>query len=226
MDYMMRVMLAQAAGGGGGGSLYDDEFSTGSTIDTAGTRYASAIPWTLRNTGAATYGVSGGLLTVVAPTVGGGLTIDLKWSLFTLPAGASRWRTSLNMVTAAQNFRYMGIGYRRSSDGWWEGIGLSCDSFGAASSQVRRGAGYTSWAATDADTAIGTTSPVFEIERTAAPSYIWRYSTDGGASFTTQATGDQFEGTGGAAPDEIGIFVSGGTVSSTTGTFDWFRRMA
>lgn len=86
-DSSQATGLAWAApGGGGGGSspfnvsidthtstpgnLANDEYETGSTIDTTGGRFASAIPWTIHNAGAGVNAVVNGSLFLSANAAG------------------------------------------------------------------------------------------------------------------------------------------------------------
>lgn len=99
----------------------NDEFETGSTIDTAGTRYASATPWTAFNISTATTAISYGSLALLpvntaANTVNGysqpisGATWAYTTKIATTPNGGSAFGIFLATAAgAAGKFIYLNI---------------------------------------------------------------------------------------------------------------------
>lgn len=228
MDYMMRVMLAASGtggGGGGGGSLWDDFFSTGSNVDTAGIRFTSAKPWTKQNYGTSTDSVSGGQLAIT--TQGSANLQDPRIITESLSGAGSTWRFRCGVASLSTDANYNGIGMmlRESATGKILSYGFVMDA-SLRQLQIRRQpGGFSSWTGNYnlVATSFGSYyTGELEIENTGTnlifrrlESGIWtqRQSILLTADFTT-------------APDQIGMWVNGPTSTSAVGVFDYWQRVA
>lgn len=210
---------AGGGGGGGGGTAYDDDFATGSSIDTTGARFAGANPWTKLNAGASTYAVTGGQL-VLTPEEDGNF-MNPRLAVQTPPAGDWAFRTYCTSASAA-NYAGLGLVLRESGSGKLLCFGLGDD--GGLLYQVRRLTSYTGWFANYGSTAAANPS-YLEVARTGS-NLIFRYSTDD-VTYTTYITVAQTTDFT-TAPDQIGLWAQAKTVGGTTqvATFDRFWKAA
>lgn len=225
---MLRVMLAASGGGGGGGgggsSLWDDFFSTGSALDTAGTRFTSAKPWTKQNFGTSTESVSGGQLSIT--TQGSGNLQDPRIATESLSGAGSTWRFRCGLASLSTNANYNGLGMvlRESSSGKILCYGHVRDS-GVEELQIRRQpGGYSSWTANYSGTS---NSPPFytaelEIENDGTNLIFRRLESGVWFTRTTVLLTADFT----TAPDQIGVWANGPTSTPTTAVFDYWQRVA
>lgn len=214
------LSASSAGGGGGGGTLWDDEFNTGSALDTAGTRFASAKPWTKQNFGTSTDSVGSDQLTIT--TQASANLQDPRIATQAVPAGTA-WKFRLSCQSLSTNANYNGLGMvlRESGTGKLLCYGLVRDA-AVEQLQTRRQTGYTTWAANY--NLIATSSPFYtddlEIERSGSSLIFRRY--ESGAWFTRQtiAVTDDFT----TEPDQIGLWANGPTSTSAVAVFNWWRR--
>jgi hypothetical protein len=220
---LIAMMLAASSGGtGAGGTIWDDDFTTGATIDTAGTRFAGAKPWTISTLSGSTtptYAVTGGHL-VITPQPG----FDDAALAYqgTLPAGDWQFQAKVVSTVSDGNFSGAGLLLRESATGKMLLHGIARD-FGVKY-QIRRlspswGASYGGSAATQG------VPQWFDVARSGT-NLVLRYSTDG-SSWTTETTVAQTVDFT-TAPDTVGLWTwqrVGGTINEVA-TFESFTKTA
>lgn len=209
---------------GNGSSLWDDPFSTGSSIDTAGTRFASAKPWTKQNFGTSTDSVSGGQLTIV--TQGSGNLHDPRVATQSLSGAGSAWRFRLGIASLSTDANYNGLGMivRESATAKMLCFGLCMDA-GLRQVQIRiSNATYPDW---DGNTGTVATSPPYytgelEIELSGSNLIFRRLESGVWAIRATLAIATYFT----TAPDQIGLWANGPVSTAATAVFDYWQKVA
>jgi hypothetical protein len=76
-------------------TIYDDEFEVGTSIDTAGTRFSGASPWTWTNQGTASTTVSEGSLTLTGQNVSG-----ISHNILSQPIAGATWSYTCKMAAS------------------------------------------------------------------------------------------------------------------------------
>jgi hypothetical protein len=162
---IFRGLLGNSTGGGGGGSGSngpDDYFDeSGPSIDTAGTRYGGAYPWTLQNNTGGSTSVSGSALSITAPAVA---SFSPMLATEAMDAGDGAWRTQVAMSGSSANYRGLGLALRESGTNKQLCFGLGTDS-GAIRAQVRRMTDYTTWTSNYGGTGVSDYNGYLEIIR-------------------------------------------------------------
>lgn len=207
---LYRLLLQTASVGGGSGTApYEDNFDSGSSIDTSGARYVGANPWTLLNATGATNSVAGGVLTLTGPHVS---LMSPVLAVQPLSAGNGAWRTQQTADPVNDNYRGVGIVLRESSTGKQLCFGFGSD--GVKRAEVRRMTSFTNWTANYGSTSVGTLASYFEVERSGT-TWSYRYSSDGSSWTTLTSAAESADFT--SAPDQIGLWSNGSeTVGGTT----------
>lgn len=241
---------AQPSGGGGSTGVnvtpdthpslatnWDDEFETGSSIDTTGTRFSGANPWSWINQNSATAVVGRGNVILVPPQNGGAFSYVAQ----TTPSGTWKFRAKMSVPLYNTNGPYGGLLLYNSANGHNVFFGAAYNSFisgctpgvlVAVSSSWPSGGGATSHIPTSTSV-VG--SPTvrdlvdywyYEIDYdgTNLSYLISRSGVDG--SFVQVYSGTASSDLG-AAPTHIGLasasYVAG--IASMV-VCDWFRRVA
>lgn len=213
-----RGLLSNAAGGGVA-NLYDDEFSVGSVIDTTGSRYASAIPWTLFGTGSnfTSQAVAGGQLSLA--TVNSGTWFPHGGHM-PVPVGDWTFETQCSLASAVANnaigiYMYEIASGKELAPDFFEfagGPNVGCSNTAGGLG----GAGFTSAPAMSGKLEIARASGALTMRYDVGSGWATLYS---GRAQTTDFT---------VGPDLIGLFVaprrSGG--GGDTGVFDYWRKTA
>lgn len=210
-------------------SVNDDEFETGSSIDTTGARFSGATPWAWRNQGAATAVVhpEQGALVLTTPTAVG---VNLR--LVEQAISGSTWRIRAKIVGfkgTNVDFAFGGITVANSGSGK-TGTWMIQRSSSSVTLQLNRYNSATSQAAGEAGVAPFDTVPrhndtfYLEIEQTATQ-LIYRYSfygvDDTFVDYITENLATFF-----TSIDRVGLIVSTGNGSSASLIVDWFRKVA
>jgi hypothetical protein len=240
-DHETRITALEASAGGGGGSgdanvtpdthpaivnAADDEFETGTNIDTGGTRFTGATAWAWRNQGGATDAVNRGSLVITAPSSSG-----IAWRIVeqAVPAGAWRFRAKVSANLPQTNFcRASLLVYRTTSSKL-----LSVDSAYSSGQKIEANAWningpYIGAIGGSANFPGNQNYPIYlEIEYDGSSIYTFRHSIQGiDGTFTTIGTEAAATNLGGAA-DKIALGVNTeSSAGQALGIFDWFRRMA
>lgn len=213
------------AGGGPSGNGPDDEFDVGSTLDTAGTRYAGAYPWSPLNQRTGTFGVAGGQLTLSpAATV---TNANPLYAMQALDSGDGAWRTkvamSLTVPGPDMDFAGLGLALRESSTSKILCFGNAHHTTRVA--ELRRFNAPDNWTATIATFTLpdNDLDGYLEIVRSGSTLkflvsddlILWDQVTS--LVQTTEFT---------TAPNEIGLWVSPNFSNELrSGTFDFFRKV-
>lgn len=231
-----RGLLQQAAGGGGGGcgvvlaNVADDNFDCGASVDTAGTRFSGATPWTVFNHRVipvvTSYTQSGGILSADP----GSATANMDPHGYTqpLPVGDFTYVAKMKPLTMTGSFGGMGLLLRESATGKILAGTLIPIPGPIYGGEVRRMTSTTNWTASYNGVfgggAAGTDHWV-QVKRVGS-TLTFRASTDG-VSFTDIAAGTAQTADFTTAPDQIGIFVNQtGSGTALLGEFDSFARTA
>ncbi len=100
----------------GTANLQDDEFDTGSSLDTAGSRFTSAVAWATVNPSTTTYAVSRHRLVITTPAVGGGNNLRIAKQAL---VGNSTWRYESGdcLSSAVRSNHFGGMCLRESGTG-------------------------------------------------------------------------------------------------------------
>lgn len=207
-----------------GSSPWDDGFSTGSNIDTAGTRFAGAKPWTKQNWGTSSDSVSGGQLTIT--TQGSATLQDPRIITQSLSGAGSTWKFRVGFASLSTNANYNGLGIvaRESSSGKLLCYGHVRDS-NVEELQVRRlTTSYTGWASNY--NLVANSNPFYvaelEIENDGTNLIFRRLESGVWFSRKTSLLTADFT----TAPDEIGIWVNGPVSTSAVAVFDYWQRVS
>ncbi len=200
----------------------DDEFDTGSSIDTSGARRGGATAWAWNNQGGATASISNGKCTLTAPGSGSANHRQIEQAL---PGGTWKYRAKLSVQFKLANFCWVGMHARRSSNGKFTGIFTGIGTAGnAAASNWNSVSSFSSHIAGPGILPFGYKGYV-EIEYDGTD-LIYRCSADGDpASYfllTTQAVASFL----GAAPDFIGLTADSENSADALVICEWFRRIA
>lgn len=204
------------AGGGGSPTLYDDEFSIGSTIDTTGSRYAGAIPWTTFNTGInfISANVAGGQLTITTSSNG---VQTPRGGTMPVPSGDWTFETTCSMATSGFASA-LGIYAAEASSGKFL-LANFCDASGKLVAL-----GNNAGLGTYGNTAVTAMSGKIELARIAG-NLRMRY--DIGAGWVTLVASLAQTTPFTTAPDTIGLFVQNETgTGGNAGVFDYWRKTA
>jgi hypothetical protein len=219
------VDLDSIVAGGSGTAPYEDNFDSGSSIDTTGARYTGANPWTLLNDSGATATVGSDQLTMVCPYSG---AMSPFLAVQTLSAGDGAWRTQMSSANVGANYRGMGLVLRESATGKMLSFGFASD--GPIKAQVRRmpnpnNTTFTTWTANYGNTSVADFNGYLEVERTTT-SWAFRYSEDG-SSWTTLTSGIAETTDFTTGPHQIGLWVAGSQTigSGTTTIFERFWKV-
>lgn len=220
----------RAGGGGGGGSTaWDDDFNVGASVDTAGTRFAGANPWTAFNHGASgcSFTQSGSILAADSGAADPGTNPRGYTQPF--PVGDCRFRIKFSPVGIITNFQAGGLLLRESSTGK---MLLPCVGIdGSLKAQVRRMTSTTTWVANYNGGAASVVTQWIEVDRTGSTLTfsVTETAADGNdlttalaASWASASQTTDFT----TAPDQIGFFVNSSLVSSWAMDVDWFLRLA
>jgi hypothetical protein len=208
-------------GGGSGATIWDDNFDTGTSIDTTGSRFASAQPWTLLQPGTSSYAVSGGNL-ILTPQVGSG-----TYRAATMPIASGDWTFETKVVSTVSTGGFAGayLVLHEEATGKMLHHGIGND--GGFKYQVRRWLNLATWWANYGGTSATLGVPVWLDASRSGSTLTFRYSTNGTAwtTLATVAQTDDFT----TAPDRVGIAVMqrvafGG--GDEVGTFAHFLRTA
>lgn len=208
----------------------DDEFEYGSSIDTAGDRGASAVPWAWVNQDTATGNVAQGHLVLASPA---STDDDVRVLVQAVSGSAWKYRAKLSSFHSA-NVNYFAAAMVLRDSG--SGKLLTFYKQGSASTfavGVHRWASPTAYNAA----AIGGSdifsgahgreakSPIyFEVELSAGV-LTFRYS-DTGVDGTFISIGTESVATYITAIDGIGVGTFGANANPITAVFDWFRKVA
>jgi hypothetical protein len=220
---MLAASESSTPGGGSGTAPYEDNFDTGSTIDTAGTRYTGANPWTLYNDAGATVSVAAGQLSMTCPFRG---LMSPVLAVQTLGAGDGAWRCDFSIGQPGANYRGSGIVLRESATGKMLLHGFGSD--GPIMARVRRvpnpnNTTFTNWTANYGGTSVTDLAGWCEVERVGA-AWTFRYSEDG-SSWTTLVGASGIVQTVDftVAPDQIGLWVTAAVAGSLASTAVYSR---
>jgi len=210
----------------------DDEFETGATIDTAGTRFAGATAWSWVNQGTASTALANGSLVLSAPAA---TSANARQILQPVSGTAWKYRVALlnqASVGGTTNTFQAGILVRNSANGRMltYGRGYFTSIFRIL---VQRWASSTSVNTTliSGDIFGGTNAyrsvqvvAYLEIELAAGVLSL-RFS-DHGINGTYLPLTTETVATYLGAVDQIGLYVDTTNNLPTIGVFDWFRRVA
>jgi hypothetical protein len=222
----------------------NDEFEEVS-LDTGGTRFVGASPWTIYNqTGAASVSTSNGAL-VVKSDLTGSPTFQAMFIGQALPAGTA-WRYRYKMMMTVNTGRIAGIGLYESGTGklavfgplqnnpqvlwfgWWTNFTTFNTYDGAHLNTPITYAQIASAIMGSVSVSPNTRSVWWEAERNGS-NLIFRISDTGYdgtfVDYATEALTTAFT----TAPNNIGFFVDPGAASVANPAVivcDWFRRMA
>ena len=212
-------------------NVADDEFSTGSDWDTAGTRFASATAWTK-------FESTGGYLNSRINTGAGLLSVNtalanaIQGYYQSLPAGDLKYRCSIWLSSELQSSAIRGGMFLRDSiGGRIERLMMRPHELSTAPLFPKlESRNSSSQTADNAQRAYHTTTgPMwfrwyFEMERSGT-TIFWRYSGDGREFVElTNFTETNYLAN---SPNQIGLFVdSSNTTANRYVTFEWFRRIS
>jgi len=225
-----------SGGGGGGGSgnvtpdthpasanAADDEFETGTTIDTAGTRFSGATAWAWRNQGSATGVVvpTQGSLVLTAPTGSGDSIRVVEQPI----SGAGRWRARIGLKSSG-GFSTGGLALVNSGNGKLITVSKQQNGQGTESSQYSSVTSFSGGANGPVAAHFGGiyAFSYFEVEYDGT-NVAFRISGTGvdGSFYTIRSeAAASFLGT----PDKVAICCNSNNGSDSASTIcDWFRKM-
>lgn len=206
----------------------DDEFSTGSTIDTAGTRFSGANAWTLYESAGGNVGseVNTGA-GIIWLTVSGSNSIQGFYQA--LAAGNFKYRMKLSIEGANSTNNYGGFFLHDSVGGKLEAFYLRPHVPSTANLVALEKGRWTNQTTFDATGLVRdiVLSPGFsiylEIERSST-TLTYRYSATGRRfiQFTTNSETAHMAN----SPNRIGIFYNTSTTNGPHITVEWFRKVA
>lgn len=208
----------------------DDEFETGSSIDTAGTRRAGATAWTWVNQSTSTGDLKNGSLVLAIP----GSSSDAVRAVVQAQSGSAwKYRAKVAVKPTTYNSGVYTAGFivRNSSSNKSINFGKTYAS-GTLRAEVTRWNSTTSYSAavaTNSDiigSAPGMLQPWYLEVELASSTLYFRYSWTGVDTsfieFTTEALATHI-----SSVTDVGLFVLNASVSNaTSGIFDWFRRLS
>lgn len=203
----------------------DDEFGgTGypseTSLDTAGTRFASATPWAWRNQGGATATLTAGVVVLVAPSG----TTNLRIIEQALPAGTTwKYRAKICVYAPFGNFWQAGVTVIESGTTKFEQL-VSSESGLIRVDRYSAVTTYGSTPATFASITFYQRQIYIEIERNGS-NIFYRFSPTGFSNtFQLLYTSSGYWT---SAPDKIGLMAtSNGNGADVTLSCEWFRRIA
>lgn len=236
----LRYDVPPSGGGGGGASnvtadthpattdAADDEFETGSAIDTAGTRFSGATAWQWENQGTMASAVDRGSLVLTAPV---GTTTQHR-GVYQTPSG-STWRYRAKVAVAdSSNSAYMWVGRGTAFiNCGWTVSGTTVLVF------VQRLTNNTTVGATPFTGAAASTIGISSAHISSPPLYV-EIEYDG-TNLILRASATGVDGTFfqvhteaaltnlGGAPTKLGLAAQSNSASLLSkGVFDWFRKVA
>jgi len=238
-----QLIVSSSGGGGGGGgdanitpdthptipNPADDEFEYGTSVDTTGTRFSGATPWTWVNQGTATGVVAAGALVLSVPASS---TANAR-TIFQ-PAAAGDWKYRINLLdqnsnAGSTNIFSAGLIVRNSANGRMFSFSRSYST--GMKWLVQRWASSTAVNAT-VYSSDGFSAPFFrsshiptyfEVEKLGT-SVIFRIS-DSGVAGTFYTIATEPLATYLLAVDQVGIYVDTTNNNVSMGVFDWFRKI-
>jgi hypothetical protein len=241
------IVTAAANGSGGGGSTPfnvtpdthaalptgvglgpNDEFETGTTIDTSGTRYSGATPWTAFNLSTATNSVSNGSLVFLPAAIS-----SLSINGYSQPVPAGNWTYEAKIQgfeTGGSQILGMFVATSAGATGKLQTFHITTqdiqvDNFNSATS-FSGGASSVTGAYILLDTHTETTIPVYLQISLAGTTLNYAYSLTGIPGTFTTILSTSTSTFLGAAPALIGLMGLSQTTAQSTLLCDWFRRTA
>jgi hypothetical protein len=204
-------------------NVADDEFDTGSSIDTAGTRRSGATAWTARDITGLTNAVSGGILTLTRAA-----TSATIYEGYTQPfpgSGNPKYRTKYYFGGYNQNYNRHGLALERGSGSSRRVVHMFVSQNGALSVERVSGTADT-W--NSSPSATPSLDPLFpywlEIEYSGTNFILRHYrNQDRPLVLWTEAESTWL----GGRADRIAILMMNGNGSGAMQSdVDWFRRVA
>lgn len=204
----------------------NDEFETGSSIDTAGTRYSSATAWTAFNIGVGTNSVAAGNLMFVPASTAG-----VSYSGYTQAVPGGSWTYLAKVASSnatANTLAGLVVMTASGSSGKMYFFGVN-----ATTMVLQAATNSTTFSSNAATAAIffstGTVTPYVYLQvayNSGTTTFVFSYSYSGApGSFTTLLSVSQATFLG-AAPGFIGLGTDNQGSGSLISIYDFFRRTA
>lgn len=235
------VMVTAVSGGGGGGApnsiddppsvpnAADDEFY-GASLDTTGSRFSGATPWSPFNQGSATYTLSKGVLVINAPAAAGN-----NWRGISQPiSGNGRWRAKLASAVKAVQYNNAGLGFYRAASNRLVSCSAGSDSGGNPSigtMKMNSPSSFNGSSLLDMSRLFGGVAQFryFEIEYDGTSIYFRASGTGAEGTFIPIGIGSESASGGhlNGAPDTIVLWAESNNGSNDAAlVVDWFRKLA